>query len=60
MRGGPGGRYSQVAMVSSLKLENSSINILNFVFFAGRISQHAGSKGQKRFTSGERIKIVSW
>ena len=55
MRGGPGGRYSQVAMVSlvqKLSFETLFFQYLEFCL-AGRISEHAGSKGQKRFTSGK-------
>ena len=56
MRGGPGGRYSQVAMVSlvqKLSFETLFFKLLEFCL-AGRISEHAGSKGQKCFTSGKR------
>ena len=55
MRGGPGGRYSQVAMVSlvqKLSFETLSDQYLEFCL-SGRISEHAGSKGQKCFTSGK-------
>ena len=56
MRGGPGGRYSQVAMVSlvqKLSFETLFFKLLEFCL-SGRISEHAGSKGQKCFTSGKR------
>ena len=55
MRGGPGGRYSQVAMVSLVqKLFGTWFDQCLEFCLAGRISEHAGSKGQKCFTSGKR------